>query len=152
MVMLLYQCDYRMVRYISLERIIEQTKDNYYETLYESDRKWHDHGAHAPLPWVMYFLSILVKASYEFTTKVESVSSAYGIKRSFVIFAVDEMNGPFSISELGRKCPSVGRDTLRTTLRNLKALGCLKVNGRGKKATWEKTNKPLPQPALKSED
>ena len=146
-VLLLYHRNYRMVRYISLERIIEDTKDSYYDTLYKSDRGWHDNGAHNPLTWVEYFLSVLVKASHDFTNKVESVSSAYGMKKAFVITAVNEMTGSFSISELGRKGPTVGRDTLRTTLSGLKEQGSLEVLGRGRKAKWQKTGKPLPQPA-----
>ena len=145
-VLLLYQRNYRMVRYISLERIIEDTKDSYYDTLYKSDRGWHNDGMHNPKPWVDYFLSILVKASNEFTSKVDSISSAYGIKKAFVISAINESNGPFSISDISRKCPTVGRDTLRTTLSKLKKLGCVEVLGRGRNAKWQKTNKPLPQP------
>ena len=151
-VLLLYSRNYRMVRYISLERIIEQTKESYYETLNQSDRGWHNDGSHDPASWVDYFLSVLVEASNEFTSKVESVSSAYGMKRAFVIAAIDDMIGSFSISELGRKCPTVGRDTLRTTLRNLKEQGCLEVLGFGRKAKWQRLNKPLPKPVVKKED
>ena len=69
-ILLLYNCDYRIVRYISLERIIEQTKESYYETLNKSDRGWHDDGRHDPTSWVSYFLAVLVNASREFTGKL----------------------------------------------------------------------------------
>jgi Fic family protein len=150
-VLLLYHHNYRMVRYISLERIIEETKESYYETLKQSDRGWHEDGGHCPMPWVGYFLSVLVKASNEFTSKLDAVSSGYGMKRAFVITAVDEMVGLFSISELGRKCPTVGRDTLRTTLRKLKEQGYLEGSGRGRNARWQKTKKPLPRPTSQRE-
>lgn len=149
-VLLLYHRDYRMVRYISVERIIEESRDSYYDTLNESDRDWHNNGRHNPRPWVEYFLSVLTKASREFTGKVEAVSTAYGMKRALVIATVDEMPDIFSISDLSQKCPTVGRDTLRNTLNDLKKQGCLKVLGRGRNAKWQKTNYPLPQPYLKS--
>ena len=69
-ILLLYNCDYRIVRYISLERIIEQTKESYYETLNKSDRGWHNDGSHDPTSWVSYFLAVLVNASREFTGKL----------------------------------------------------------------------------------
>ncbi len=149
-VLLLYHQKYRMVGYISLERIIEQSKGSYYETLHKSDQGWHDEGRHDLAPWVEYFLGVLVSAGREFTEKVESVSSAYGMKKALVIAAIDEMIGSFSISELGRRCPSVGRDTIRATLRNLKQEGYLEVSGFGRGAKWRKTAKSLPQSPARS--
>ena len=136
-VLLLYRQNYLMVRYVSLERIIESSKEGYYETLNRSDRGWHE-GNHAPMPWVEYFLSVLVRAASEFTSKVEKISSIHGMKKALVLSAVEEMTAPFSISELGRKCPSVGRDTLRTNLSQLKQQGYLEVIGRGRYAKWRK--------------
>ena len=143
-VLLLYHQNYLMVRYVSLERIVEQSKESYYETLNKSDRSWHE-GEHSPKPWVEYFLSILVSASSEFTSKVEVISSTHGMKKALVISAVKDMAVPFSISELGRKCPSVGRDTLRANLRKLKQEGYLEVAGHGRNAKWRKTGATLPQ-------
>lgn len=142
-VLLLYHQKYLMVRYVSLERVIEQSKESYYETLNSSDRNWHE-GNHSPLPWVEYFLSVLVRVSSEFTSKVEKISTTHGMKKALVLAAIEEMTVPFSISELGRKCPSVGRDTLRTNLRKLKQQGYLEVMGVGRNAKWRKTGSPLP--------
>ena len=52
-VLLLYRHDYEVGRYVSLERLIEQTKDSYYDTLYRSSRGWHE-SAHDPMPWVAF--------------------------------------------------------------------------------------------------
>jgi Fic family protein len=48
--LLLLQCyhlGFEVGRYISLERLIEQNKERYYETLAQSSRGWHE-GAHDP--------------------------------------------------------------------------------------------------------
>ncbi|OGW55801.1 MAG: hypothetical protein A2Y81_03310 [Nitrospirae bacterium RBG_13_43_8] len=50
-VLLLYHYGYEVSRYMSLERIIEQTKESYYETLHKSSQGWHK-GKHDALPWV----------------------------------------------------------------------------------------------------
>lgn len=56
-VLLLYHYGYEVSRYISLERIIEQTRESYYETLHG----WHK-GKHDALPWTEYFLSTILAA------------------------------------------------------------------------------------------
>ena len=71
-ILLLYNCDYRIVRYISLERIIEQTKESYYETLNKSDRGWHNDGSHDPTSWVSYFLAMLMCAIGELVIEFNS--------------------------------------------------------------------------------
>ena len=40
--MLLYQFDYQVGHYISLERIFEESKESYYETLHASSQHWHE--------------------------------------------------------------------------------------------------------------
>jgi hypothetical protein len=39
-------------RYISLERLIEQNKDRYYETLEQCSFRWHE-GRHDPWPFII---------------------------------------------------------------------------------------------------
>jgi Fic family protein len=48
-VLLLYREDDEVVRYISLERLIEQTRESYYDTLQRTSQGWHE-GAHDPMP------------------------------------------------------------------------------------------------------
>lgn len=52
--MLLYQFDYEVGHYISLERIFEDSKGSYYETLEASSQHWHT-GKHDVNPWINYF-------------------------------------------------------------------------------------------------
>jgi Fic family protein len=52
-------------RYISLERIVEQSKESYYEALQTSSVGWHE-GSHDIMPWVQYFLSTIHTAYREF--------------------------------------------------------------------------------------
>jgi len=47
--LLLYQAGYEVGRYISLEQIVERTKESYYDTLYQSSQDWH--SAQHTLPW-----------------------------------------------------------------------------------------------------
>ena len=60
----LYQLGHSVGQYISLDRIIEQSKENYYEALQTSSVGWHD-GSHDIMPWFHYFLSTIHSAYRE---------------------------------------------------------------------------------------
>lgn len=142
-VLLLYREDYEVARYVSLERLIEQTKTSYYDTLYRSSQDWHD-SRHDPMPWVSYFLSVVNAAYAEFGDRVGDLKQARGMKTQLVLQAIDQSLGNFSISELHQRCPTVGWDMLRHVLRNEREAGRLEALGRGRGARWRKLNPPLP--------
>jgi Fic family protein len=60
----LYHHGHTIGRYISLERIVEQSKANYYEALQTSSAGWHE-GSHDIIPWLQYFLSTIHTAYRE---------------------------------------------------------------------------------------
>jgi Fic family protein len=60
----LYHLGHDVGRYISLERIIEQSKESYYEALQTSSAGWHD-GSHDIMPWFHYFLTTIHTAYRE---------------------------------------------------------------------------------------
>ena len=53
--LLLYQAGFEVGRYISLEMLVERSKESYYDTLQQSSQGWHE-GKHTLLPWTEYFL------------------------------------------------------------------------------------------------
>lgn len=62
--LLLYKFGYFVGRYISIEMLIEESKNSYYEELQNSSEKWHT-GENNELPFVKYMLVILLKAYKE---------------------------------------------------------------------------------------
>ncbi|NBR14012.1 MAG: hypothetical protein EBU01_05440, partial [Crocinitomicaceae bacterium] len=59
--LMLYQAGYEVGRYVSLERVIENSKESYYDTLYHSSLRWHD-GQHSLTPWTHYWLGTITAA------------------------------------------------------------------------------------------
>lgn len=55
-VLLLHQADYTVGRYISIERLIEESAETYYEALQLSSQGWHE-GKHSLKPLWEYSLS-----------------------------------------------------------------------------------------------
>ncbi len=137
--LLLYHFDYQVGRYISLERIFEESKESYYETLEKSSQGWHE-GKHDLMPWMTYFWGVLLRAYREFEGRVGTLTTGKGSKAQHIRMTIENMIGPFSISDIERACPSVSRDTIRLILRQLRDEGVIVPQGKGRSAKWIKNN------------
>ncbi len=138
--LLLLQCyhvGFEVGRYISLERLIEQNKDRYYETLELSSKRWHE-GRHDPWPYIGYLLYILKAAYREFEERVGRIASPRGAKTELVSAAIARQPGPFRVADLQRECPGVSIDLIRHVLKKLRAQARVKCLGRGQNAQWSR--------------
>jgi Fic family protein len=141
--LLLLQCcllGYEVGRYISLERLIEQNKERYYETLEQSSQGWHE-GRHEPWPYVNYTLYILKSAYREFEERVGQTATPRGAKTELIRAFVGRSSSAFRISAIQRACPGVSLDLIRRTLKNLRSSGKVECLGMGQSAEWQKTGK-----------
>jgi DNA-binding HxlR family transcriptional regulator len=127
-------------RFISLERLIEENKDRYYETLEESSKGWHG-GRQDPWPYVNYLLFILKTAYKELEARVEAAATPKGGKTDQVLTAIAKAGGTFRVSDLQRECPGVGVDMIRKVLKDLKSSGRVVCLNRGQSAQWKETRK-----------
>lgn len=143
--LLLLQCyhlGYEVGRYISLERLIEENKERYYETLEQSSQGWHE-GKHDPWPYVHYLLYVLKSACREFEERVGQVKSPRGTKTELIESAVAAFSGNFTLSDLERVCPGISRDMVRRVLRDLQKAGKAECLGRGPGAAWRRKGNTL---------
>ena len=136
----LYHLGFQVGRYVSLERIVEQTKEDYYDTLQRSSADWHD-GRHDVMPWCNYFLSTLRTAYREFEDRASRARPPRGAKSDLVAVALEGMDGPFGIADVERACPSVGRDLIRRVMNRWRAEGRVKTLSRGRDARWQRVGK-----------
>jgi len=135
--LLLYQAGYEVARYISLERIIEDSKETYYEALQKSSGGWHE-GRHDLRPWWDYFLGTLVGAYKEFEERVGTITSARGAKREMLQNAIRRLPGRFRIADLQRACPGISYPTIKRALADLKRKKEIRCLGKGRNAEWER--------------
>ncbi|WP_085582905.1 MULTISPECIES: Fic family protein [unclassified Pseudomonas] len=135
--LLLYQFDYRVGRFISLERIFEDSKESYYSTLELSSQGWHD-ATHDVRPWIDYFWGTLLRAYKELEERVGTIEKRRGGKSDRVRGEALKRSLPFSITEIEVSCPGISRDTVRMVLRSLKAEGLIESTGKGRSAKWKK--------------
>lgn len=133
----LYHLGFEVGRYVSLERIIEENKLRYYETLEQSSYRWHE-GRHDPWPYINYVLFVLKTAYREFEQRASQMKSPRGAKTALVEAAIQSFPGEFSIRDLEGACPGVSRDLVRRVLRDhqdTKKVVCL---GRGPGSLWQR--------------
>jgi len=134
--LLLYKAGYEVGRYISLEQMVEQTKESYYDTLYASSQRWHE-AEHAILPWWEYFMGVMLFGSYqEFERRVGLVTASRGSKTAMILDAIEHFMSDFTIRDLQERCPQVGIDLIRRILREQRNAGKLECLGRGPNASW----------------
>jgi len=125
-------------RYISLERLIEENKERYYETLQQSSQGWHE-GTHDPWPYIGYLLFIIKKAYNGFEQRAGAVTTPRGEKSELVLQAIRKHVDGFRLVDIERECPGVGRDWIRAILFGLKEKGMAMCSGKGKAARWRYT-------------
>lgn len=135
--LLAYHYGFEVGRYISLERVIEHSKDRYYQNLRESSQGWHEHR-HDVHPWVNYFLSVLLLSYAEFERRVQDLRNSRGDKSILVKNAVYEFLMPFTLAELRAKCPEISAEQIRRVVRKLRADGKLLLLSRGRDAKYQR--------------
>ncbi len=135
-----YHLGFEVGRYISLERLIEQNKERYYETLKLSSQGWHE-GKHDPWPYVNFLLYTLIEASQQFEQRVGETGSPKGSKTALILAAIEQRRTPFQTSDLQRDCPGVSVDLIRRILKEKRSSGQVKCEARGPKSLWRKTSK-----------
>ncbi len=133
----LYQHGYEVGRYISLERLIEDSREEYYAALAASSIDWHS-GRHELVPWLNYWLTIVRRGYRLFEERAGQVSTARGGKRPLIEAAVEAQPSPFALADIERACPGVSRDMIRKVLRELRDAGRIEPTRAGRGAKWQK--------------
>lgn len=132
-----YQAGFEVGRYISIERLIEDHKERYYETLESSSVGWHE-GKHNPWHYINFMLFILKQAYKEFEEREGELKMPRGAKTEIVIRTIEKIDGDFTLRELESNCPGVSRDMIRKILQDLKKKGVVECIGIGPGAKWRK--------------
>ena len=131
--LLLLQQGFTVGRYVSLERLVEESKADYYEVLGRCSRGWYE-GKHDLAPWWNYFLGILSQAYRDLEGQVQFAAAP--AKTELIRRAVRGQVGAFTLAEIQAQCPSVSRDLVKKVLGDLKREGKARLTGRGRGARW----------------
>lgn len=138
--LLLYQQGYIVGKYISIEMIIESTKESYYDTLKKSSEGWHE-SENSYLHFVKYYLSVILKAYREFSDRVETVAVKGLTKSERVRDLFDRKMGKISKSDILKIYPDISVTTIEKALSDLLKEGYIIKVGSGRATAYIKKNK-----------
>jgi Fic family protein len=129
---------YGVARYVSLEQRIYESKNTYYQRLYDSQQGWHT-GEHTIWPWISYLASILAVAYDDFEASVATARDTTGNKQERVRKQILEQAPPqFRRRDLERALPGVSVATIRLVLNELRDEARISVDGAGPGARWRR--------------
>ena len=135
--LLLYRAGFIVGKYISIEMLIEKSKDSYYEALQESSLNWHEDGNNY-LPFLKYMLGVVVKGYNAFEDRVEYLRYRKVSKPERIKAIIDRTPGKISKKEISQACPDISLTTIERTLADLVASGYLTKVGRGRSTAYVK--------------
>mgnify|MGYP000797655571 FL=1 len=139
--LILYKSEYYVGQYISTERLISDTKENYYEALQESSWEWHE-GRNDYVPFVKYMLGIMVAAYREFADRVEILMDKTISKSDRIGEIIRSSYGRITKAEIAAQCPEISQTTIQRTLNELlKNNQIIKIGGgRYTSYVWNREN------------
>ncbi|MBQ6009838.1 MAG: Fic family protein [Kiritimatiellae bacterium] len=132
---MLYHLGYEAGRYVSMERLIELSKDRYYETLEKSSASWHE-GKHDIWPYVEYLLFTIDELYQGFQQRFLQLTTRRGEKSTSVIEVLNAQEGEFTVRQIEFACPGVSRETIKAVLK--KHADCFACTGHGVSARWRR--------------
>ena len=128
--LLFYKAGYIVGKYISMEMLIEKTKETYYEALQESSIGWHE-NENSYEPFVKYYLGITLKAYREFENRVEHLKNRTLSKPERIRAMIDQKVGKITKKEILDACPDISKTTVERTLTELVKSGYIAKVGSG---------------------
>ena len=139
--LLLYRADYFVGKYISLEKLISDSKETYYETLQASSEGWHERE-NDYAPFAAYLLGIIAAAYREFDSRIELLSQKGVSKPDRISALIKDRLGTITKTEIMEQLPDISQVTVQRTLAELlKTEKIIKISGgRYTKYTWNREN------------
>ncbi len=135
--LLLYQAGYEVGRFISLERLVDASRETYYDALRAAGHGWHE-GEHDIGPWLRYFLGILTAAYRELAGQVGTVTGRGSKREAIRQFIRRSIAEEFTVADVRRAVPAASQSYINKTLTRLRDEGAIEPIGAGRSARWRR--------------
>jgi Fic family protein len=133
--LLLYRSNYPVGKYISIEKIIEETKESYYEALEESSWGFGE-GKNSYFPFVRYYLGIILKAHWEFSERLTLMSDTHLSKPERIRVLFTETLHQLTKADIRTHFPDISISTVEAALSMLLKEGYIVKTGAGKSTAY----------------
>lgn len=140
--LLLYIAGYDIGKYISIENIINEYKEDYYEALRQSSYNWEE-NKNDYKPFIIYFLRVLYRCYKKLDDSFMELSLNKTPKSKRVEAILMNSIVPISKAEILDKLPDVSVKTIELELSKLLKQGKIDKIGTYKNARYKKRTNPL---------
>jgi Fic family protein len=130
---------YTVGRYVSLEQVIAESADAYYQALLDSTHGWHE-GTADPWPWLTYFTAVIADAYAVFAAGAAAARTPGTKQQRVREHVLRHAPATFRLSDVRAAVPGVSDQTIRLVLEQLRSEGRVRADGTGRSATWTRTN------------
>ena len=135
--LLLYRSGYIAGKYVSMEMLIEKTKEIYYEALQNSSIEWHNNKSDYS-SFVRYYLGVVLKGYNEFQDRIEHLKYRKLSKTDRVKAVFEKKFGIVRKSDIATLCPDISQTTIERTLKDLLEAGFIEKVGKGRATGYAK--------------
>ena len=133
--LLLYRSGYIVGKYVSLEKMIADTKETYYEVLRDSSYGWHEEQ-NDYLPFVRYMLGVIIASYREFFSRGDILINKGLSKPGRVRELIKGTTGRVTKAQLLNQCPDVSQKTVERALKELLDNGEITKIGGGRYTSY----------------
>ena len=128
--LLFYQAGHEIGKYISVEKVIEESKETYYEVLQECSQGWHE-NQNGYVPFVRYGLGVLLKVYRTLDNRIAHLAGRTTSKPQQIKTWLDNQLGAFSKQDILNAFPEISQTTVERTLSVLLKSGKITKRGAG---------------------
>lgn len=133
--LLLYKNQYDICKYVSFEEQINNSKDHYYQSLYDSSQGWHE-NTNDYFPFMENFLMILYKCYKELDTRFSTVNGKRLKKNQRIEQTVLNSVLPISKAEICEILPDISATTVEAVLGKMVKRGSVQKLGQSRNTKY----------------
>jgi len=135
--LMLYQQDYQVAKYISLDKIILENRSKYIYNLQNASQNWHEQR-HKIAGWVEFFLRVIYLGYTDLDKHIFHIKNKKGAKSQQVKMIVNMMPAQFKVSDICNKCSGISRPTINKVFQEMRDNKQIAPCSMGRDAIWKK--------------
>ena len=130
---------YGVPRYVSIEQRVYETRNAYYDALYQSQLNWHD-NEHSIWPWTEYLAGVLAESYDAFEAGIAAARGLGALSKQerVRVWALDHAPPVFRLRDVRRALPGISDQTIGLVLRRLRDEGRFRSTEDGPNSSWHR--------------
>jgi len=135
--LLMSRSGYVVGKYVSVDRLVEDSRPEYYESLRQSSVMWHE-SQNDLRPFVTFMLGIVLKAYRELESRVNGLIHEHTSKSDRIRNVVLASVGTVAKKDIMYRCPDISVGMVEATLRKMQDEGVIFKTGNGRGTAYAK--------------